>query len=351
MYSKKFLLTVSLFLAIVLLFSSCSGTYFKTENNTKTQESENSPTQTETKPCTHSYSKIGTTPAKPLRDGAIDFSCMNCGHTYSEPIPATKTVRVLALGNSFTVDGMHYLWDICKNGGAETVILGNLYIGNCTLDKHWGNISGNKAAYKFYKNTDGNWTTTENYRVLDAIKEEDWDLFVFHQAGAGVGFVNTFANFDHIIDFFNQNKTNPNAKMMWHLTWAYQGNSKQEAFAKYDYDQMKMYTAATTVVKEYIAPKETIAGVIPTGTAIQNLRTSHFGDTVTRDTYHLSYNYGRYTAALTWYAALTGGDVDAIDWIPKQYPGVNSFLPLFKECVNNAMKNPYQITQSSFTKR
>jgi hypothetical protein len=346
---KKHCTALLLLLSVLFLLGACT-----TANEPETSETDaqtNEAEETTAPPCEHMLKETERTDAMALRDGKIDYTCTKCGEPDSEIIPATKTVRVLALGNSFTVDGMHYLWDLCKDGGAETVILGNLYIGNCTLDKHWGNISGNKAAYKFYKNTDGNWTTTENYRVLDAIKEEDWDLFVFHQAGAGVGFVNTFANFDHIISFFNQNKTNPDAKMMWHLTWAYQGNSKQEAFAKYDYDQMKMYTAATTVVKEHIAPKETISGVIPTGTAIQNLRTSHFGDTVTRDTYHLSYNYGRYTAALTWYAALTGGDVDAIDWIPKQYPGVKSFLPLFKECVNNAMKEPYQITQSSFTKR
>ncbi len=50
-------------------------------------------------------------------------------------------------------------------------------------------------------------------------------------------------------------------------------------------------TAATT----------TTTTALPTaGTAIQNLRTSYMGDTLTRDGYHLEVNTGRYTVSMTW---------------------------------------------------
>lgn len=38
--------------------------------------------------------------------------------------------------------------------------------------------------------------------------------------------------------------------------------------------------------------------IIPTGTAIQNARTSFVGDHMNRDGYHLDLKIGRYTAAL-----------------------------------------------------
>ena len=45
--------------------------------------------------------------------------------------------------------------------------------------------------------------------------------------------------------------------------------------------------------------------VIPTGTAIQNLRAmAHDAKEFTRDGYHLNYKMGRFTAACTWFQAL-----------------------------------------------
>ena len=79
---------------------------------------------------------------------------------------------------------------------------------------------------------------------------------------------------------------------------------------------MTMYNAIVDTLKSTVLSKELIDGVIPSGTAIQNLRSSYVGDTVTRDGYHLSHTHGRYTAALTWYAYLTGGDVNEITWVP-----------------------------------
>ena len=47
--------------------------------------------------------------------------------------------------------------------------------------------------------------------------------------------------------------------------------------------------------------------VVPSGTAIQNGRTSYIGDRFTRDGFHLDLGIGRFTAASTWFEALFGG--------------------------------------------
>jgi hypothetical protein len=52
-----------------------------------------------------------------------------------------------------------------------------------------------------------------------------------------------------------------------------------------------------------------ISQVVPSGTAIQNARTSVLGNDLTRDGYHLSWGVGRFVAACTWYESLTGHNV------------------------------------------
>ncbi len=300
-------------------------------------------------PCvTHSYEEISRVDAQALRDGIVTFACLHCGDSYTETIPATKSLKILALGNSFTVDGTQHLWNICKDGGVETVIVGNLYIGDCTLDTHWSNIEGSAASYTYYKNTSGTWSTTKNYRVIDALRQEDWDYIVLHQTAGSAGFAENFSHLDDIIGFMNENKTNPDAKIVWHMPWAYQSDSTHKEFPKYDSDQMKMYGEITARVQELILTRDTVSAVIPSGTAIQNLRTSYIGDTLTRDGYHLSYSFGRYTASLAWYHILTGGDIDTIDWLPAQYPEVQCYLPAMRDAVKSAIHTPFAVTRSAY---
>jgi hypothetical protein len=61
-----------------------------------------------------------------------------------------------------------------------------------------------------------------------------------------------------------------------------------------------MYNAILSTVQSKVESK--VDGIIPSGIAIQKLRATSVGDTVTRDGYHLNYGNGRYTAALTWLA-------------------------------------------------
>ena len=55
----------------------------------------------------------------------------------AENLPTTvKSVKILAIGNSFSKDAMEHLYTVLKAEGVEEILLGNLYIGGCTLDKH-----------------------------------------------------------------------------------------------------------------------------------------------------------------------------------------------------------------------
>lgn len=297
--------------------------------------------------CNHQYKLVVNTPAKALQAGSGINVCTVCGDSEDTVIPATNSLKVLAIGNSFSEDAMAYLWDICKDGGVETVVLGNLRIGSCDLDKHWTNIQNNNANYTYDKNTDGTIVTESGRTLASALAEEDWDIITIQQVSGKSGKADTFGNMDNIASYLKESK--PNAQIMWQMSWAYAQDSTHGSFPDYDSDQMTMYNAIVNATQSTVATKSYISGIIPSGTAVQNMRTSYIGDNMDRDGHHMSYSLGRYTVALTWYACLTGGSVENVDWIPTDYASIAEHFDAIRESVNNAVKTPYGVTNSNYS--
>ena len=295
------------------------------------------------------YSSAVEIKAKTFEEGVMKYTCDVCRNSYTEPIPATKSIKILAVGNSFSVNAMEYLYDICKAGGVEEIILGNLYISGCTLQTHLSNINGDKAVYEYYLNTSGKWNKIEGTSLKIALKQTDWDVITVQQSSANSGKTATFTPLEDIVKYLKKEATNTDVKLFWHMTWAYQSDFTKDLFANYNYNQKTMYNSIINAVKSDVANREYIDGIIPAGTAIQNLRTSYFGDSLTRDGYHLNYEEGYYTAALAWFAYITGGSMDNIEWTPAAYPNLKDHIPVMREAVKNAIDKPYEVTNSTFT--
>lgn len=71
---------------------------------------------------------------------------------------------------------MWHLYTVAKAKGVEEIVLGNLYVGSCTLEKHVGFAEKDEPAYKYYKNNTGSWVTTENTTLLESLQDEQWDV-------------------------------------------------------------------------------------------------------------------------------------------------------------------------------
>ena len=257
-----------------------------------------------------------------------------------------KSLKILAIGNSFSTDSMQYLYEIMKDGGVEEITLGNLYYGGCSLDQHYQFGRTDSASYTYYKNTGRGWVKTEGYKMSQALNNEKWDYVSLQQTSKTCGLTNSYGRLDEMIDIVK--KACPDAKLIWNMTWAYQQDSTHSSFPNYGKDQMKMYNMIINVVNEVIAPLN-FDVMIPCMTSIQNARTSFMGDTLTRDGYHLDYYIGRYIAGLTWYAAITGGSVDGITYNPSTAKITDDMLRAAKEAVTTAIKTPLAVTQSTVT--
>ena len=250
-----------------------------------------------------------------------------------------KSIKILAIGNSFSIDAMEYLWHILRAGGVEEIVLGDLFIGGCPVSLHAQNIKDDAHTYIYLKNTDGVWRETPEASLTDGLLDEDWDIVTLQQASHDSGLPETYVRQDEVLGYIKANR--PHARIYWHMTWAYQGDSTHPAFPRYGCDQTAMYQAILNAVQTEVLTRPAYAGILPVGTVIQNLRATPLGDTLTRDGFHLSLDFGRYAAALTWASVLCDIDPDTVDWLPSGCTHMKEHLNKIRKAVKRAIFKPF----------
>ena len=273
------------------------------------------------------------------------------------PVCDGKTLKMLCVTSSFGLNTTQLLYEIAKDQGAENVVIGRLYVSGCKLSQHVQYSQTNEPVYDYTKNTTGEWVKIQNTSLLYGLQDEEWDIIFLQQGAHTAGQINTYKDYiDQMMVYFNENKTNPNARFIWNMTWAFQQDSTDGTFANiYGADQMNMYNMILNCVQEKVVPRTDYAAIIPSGTAVQNARTSYFGDTLTKDTLHLN-NLGRVIAGYTAWATLTGKPITEINLPPVSSYDLPEPLLLTEadkaviiEAVNNAIANPWEVTPSSYT--
>lgn len=240
-----------------------------------------------------------------------------CVLTVQPATPDDGVVRILAIGNSFSEDAVEqYLWNLADAEGIE-VVIGNMYIPGCSLATHVENAEGDKAAYSYRKIVGGVRTATADVRLSAALADEEWDYVSLQQVSGFSGIYSSFeSSLPALAAYVRAHAADPQVKLVLHQTWAYAATSGHGDFAKYDRNQTTMYCAIADACERAAA----LIGadrIVPSGTAVQNGRTSYLGDTFCRDGYHLERTYGRYTAACTWFEAIFGRDATGCAYRPE----------------------------------
>ena len=211
-------------------------------------------------------------------------------------------MQVLAIGNSFSQDATAYLKKISECGNGNITVV-NLYIGGCSLSRHYRNMLSGEKAYsmEFNGQTTGFYVSME-----EALLSRDWDVITIQQVSAASPKYETYQPYlDTLASYIRE--CCPKAKLMIHETWAYEeGSERLVNSMKYEkradmYNALhEAYTQAAEDVDAY--------GIIPSGTMMQKLIEN--GVTrLHRDTSHASFDIGRYALALLWFRVLTGKSV------------------------------------------
>ena len=258
-----------------------------------------------------------------------------------------KTVRILAIGNSFSQDAVEqYLHELAEAEGISTII-GNMFIGGCSLESHVKNARDNAPAYAYRKiGTDGKKREKGKMSLEAVLADEAWDYVSLQQASPFSGMYETYeASLPELIEYVKA-RLPKKTKLMLHQTWAYASTSKHSGFKNYNCNQLTMYQAIADAVKK-AAKANKIKIVIPSGTAIQNARTSFIGDHLNRDGYHLDVKIGRYTAACTWFERIFKHNVVGNPYAPEGLDEVRKAVA--QKAAHAAVKHPYKVTELSIT--
>ena len=97
---------------------------------------------------------------------------------------------VLAIGNSFSRDATAYLRDVCRSMGISAHVV-NLYIGGCSLERHWSCVLNHEKAYQYQENG----IITDRYvGVSDILHDKPWNYIVTQQASHDSGWADTYGS-------------------------------------------------------------------------------------------------------------------------------------------------------------
>ena len=193
------------------------------------------------------------------------------------------------------------------------------------------------------------WNYQNEMSLNDIVTYKDWDIITFQQASAEIGRTGTYSN---LVNLVNEVKglVTGSPKYYWHQTWAYDFDYSEynDYFSYFDNNQITMFNAIVDCYNNYVVPTGLFEKTIFNGTAVQNLRTSYMGDTLSRDGKHMSIVHGRYLLASNFISTVYGIDfnLSPVPFVPE---GMNrSFKKVVNESIENARKYPDSISYSAY---
>lgn len=258
---------------------------------------------------------------------------------YAEP------VRILGIGNSFTVDALEQHFQPLLTAENQDAIIGYPYRGGTWLNQHDKWTRQDTLPYNYRKFKNGNFTSTglATYSLRMALQDEPWDYVIIQSDHDSAGIYKSYVPYiERLIKFVEDNCSNPNVKIGFYMTWAYDKTSTYGSFALYNKDQQVMYDSIINATKKVLANHPKLTVYIPCGTAVQNARTSYMQERMNRDGYHLHYNHGRYVAALSWYEVIFGKSALDVTWKPSSI--TDYCAEMCRNAVHAAVLKPYEVT-------
>lgn len=211
-------------------------------------------------------------------------------------------MKILSIGNSFSQDAQKWLHKMAQKNGID-IQATNLFIGGCSLEMHYTNVKEDNSYYDLEVNGE---KTGRKISITEALKMDKWDIITLQQVSTLSG---KYESYEPYLSFLAKTVKNeqPDVKLYFHQTWAYESDAKNP----YDDSQKRMYECIRETTET--AAKSIDALLLPSGTAIQNVRETvpefdyeSGGLSLCRDGKHLSLDYGRFTVAAVWLRTITG---------------------------------------------
>lgn len=238
-----------------------------------------------------------------------------------------KVLKIMIIGSSRSVNTFRHLYMAFKDQMPEQeLVLGVMYYSGGSMSDHAGFVRNNESVLRYYRNTDGMWTTIDDCHLDTGLADQAWDV-VLLQAGSG-DLANNMNEKDRTFlkEYVDSRISTPHV-FWWHTTWF---NSTTPSLfdpskTKLDpaqIDQVAQLTESVEAAKGTVLNDPMFAGHICSGTPMMYaLKVLDIPDVeLYRDHTHLS-DYGCLLVAYAFYAQFTGKAVTEInlDVIEKAY--------------------------------
>ena len=221
-------------------------------------------------------------------------------------------LKVLMIGNSFSICCLDETPAIAKSLGVK-LDLASLYIGGCSLERHWNNVvAATNAAFKPYRYDrieDGVKTVVKGeINIPEALTAAKWDVVTIQQASHDSWKPETYHPWgDDLVAKIRE--LAPQAKIMVQETWSYPPWDRR--LVGFGLDPVDMYARLHDAYREFAGLHG--LDIIPTGTAAMFApdRDALF----TRPDFHFN-GCGTYLQGLVWVGKLFGIDVSDASYRP-----------------------------------
>ena len=253
-----------------------------------------------------------------------------------------KSIKILIVGDRYADDAAVYLYDVFHAAGYDNVRVG--WSGTSaqlafTPRDYLAAAEGDKSV-RYTKYDNNNFPKIwSSKKFSEMLTDEVWDVVVLTCGSPGPTDKQSGEEISSLIAVIREGCTNPDVQFGWQMPWMPKESIANE----------KTFSDAAEHLKSVILPK--VDFVIPSGTAIANVATSYIGSDFYGSTEKfLTHRVGTLTLAHIWYCALTGKTLDDLLYKNSYGQGVDaSEVCAIMEAVNNAYKDPYNITKSTYT--
>ena len=276
----------------------------------------------------------------------LTAACFLAGCQTAEPEGDPSHLKVLMIGNSFSISCLTHLPQVAADGG-QKLDLGSLYIGGCSLERHATNVIAElrdvkaKGAYLYVRVIDNRpRRIVRDARLTDVLKGVKWDVVTIQQASHLSWKKESYHPWGDLL-VATVRQLAPQAKIIVQQTWSY--TPFAAPLSKWKITQDEMYARLDDAYRDFAGAYG--FDLIRMGRAVQEWRKrlpvaygerSFGGDVVggrhkrpegqfkrgadgkwivDSDTTHLN-ERGEYLQALVWAVKLLDADIERLSTHP-----------------------------------
>lgn len=271
------------------------------------------------------------------------------------------SLRILFIGNSFTMDAVTHLPGICEAASVTDITMVHCYFGGRTLSEFYTDRT--YANNELYYANPGAAVFTEfdnKASIMSVARSGRWDVLTIQEH---TGNYRAWSwndkekeTIQNLIGYVASTQTKA-PKVFYIMSQAYFDMSKissgSQPYITWS-DQAGMYKVICDQAKK-VLDETSVDEVIATGTMLQNLRSSEINNAndLTRDGYHMDYGIARYGAACTVFekiiTPITGKTLEGNTFrYSSTQTGTTNVTdenaPIAREAAHYAVEKPFEVT-------